>query len=189
VSIVDAAELRNWVGGAATVGNDDALTASLSAAEDAVRAYCGRSFEKQTTATARQFPVFGSTAWVDDIYDASGITVETRVSGGTYETTDAYELQPINARMHGRPWVYTHIVLEEPADRVRVTALWGWDSIPEPVQQATKIRAHRLYRRKDSPEGVAGFDEFGAVRLSGREDPDFIRLLGPYRRGTPVTVA
>jgi len=188
MSLVDAADLRSWVGGAGTVANDGALTAAHSAAEEAVREYCGRSFEKTETATTRRFPVNGRIAWIDDVYDNTGLTVEVR-DDDTWTETDDYELYPLDGRRDGRPWVYTQIELSSPADQIRVTALWGWSAIPEPVQQAVKIRAHRLYRRKDSPEGVAGFDEFGTVRLSAREDPDVMRLLKPYRRGLPVTVA
>jgi hypothetical protein len=37
----------------------------------------------------------------------------------------------------------------------------------------------RLFRRKDSPEGVTGSAEWGVVRLS-RRDPDVWVLIEPY---------
>jgi hypothetical protein len=42
--------------------------------------------------------------------------------------------------------------------------------------QATLIQAARLYRRKDSPEGVTGSAEWGVVRLP-RIDPDVSALI------------
>jgi hypothetical protein len=60
--------------------------------------------------------------------------------------------------------------------RVRVTAKWGWPAVPDTVVQATLIQASRLYRRKDSPEGVLGSAEWGTVRL-GRVDPDVYALI------------
>lgn len=48
-----------------------------------------------------------------------------------------------------------------------------------PVQQAILLFASRLYKRRQSPEGVAGWDEMGAVRIITR-DPDIERLLEQY---------
>jgi hypothetical protein len=39
----------------------------------------------------------------------------------------------------------------------------------------------RQYKRYDSPLGVAGFGDMGAVRVS-RIDPDIQSMLAPYRR-------
>jgi hypothetical protein len=49
------------------------------------------------------------------------------------------------------------------------------------------IKAARLFKRKNSPEGVlGGFQDFGAVRVTNREDPDVMMLLNPYRRSEMV---
>lgn len=73
-------------------------------------------------------------------------------------------------------------------DRVQITARWGWPEVPAAVTQATFIKAARLFQRKDSPQGVAGFGEFGPIRVSTREDPDICQLLMDYQR-MPVAVA
>lgn len=44
------------------------------------------------------------------------------------------------------------------------------------VQQAVLLLAARLYKRRLSPEGVAGWEDMGAVRVVAR-DPDVDRLL------------
>lgn len=44
------------------------------------------------------------------------------------------------------------------------------------VQQAILLLASRLYKRRLSPEGVAGWEDMGAVRIIAR-DPDIDRLL------------
>lgn len=49
------------------------------------------------------------------------------------------------------------------------------------VRLACLMHAARLYKRKNSPEGVAGFGEFGTVRVS-RFDPDVEDLLSPFFR-------
>lgn len=59
---------------------------------------------------------------------------------------------------------------------------WVYDRVftasvqtPE-VQQAVLLLASRLYKRRQSPEGVAGWEEMGAIRIIAR-DPDIERLL------------
>jgi hypothetical protein len=44
------------------------------------------------------------------------------------------------------------------------------------VQEAIVLLASRLYKRRNSPEGVAGFNDLGVVRIVA-SDPDIGRLL------------
>lgn len=44
------------------------------------------------------------------------------------------------------------------------------------VQEAIILLASRLYKRRQSPEGVAGWNEMGIVRIM-RTDPDISTLL------------
>lgn len=53
--------------------------------------------------------------------------------------------------------------------------------VPAPLHQSTLIRTKALYWRRQSPEGVAGFDQTGVVRVSGR-DPTVAALEGPWRK-------
>jgi hypothetical protein len=57
------------------------------------------------------------------------------------------------------------------ADRVSVQRF----ERPE-VQEAIILLASRLYKRRMSPEGVAGFGDMGVVRILAR-DPDIALLL------------
>jgi hypothetical protein len=61
----------------------------------------------------------------------------------------------------------------------RVTAQWGWPSIPAPIANATLLLANRRFVRLDSPEGVAGWAQEGQIRIS-RFDPDIEDLVAPY---------
>ncbi len=54
------------------------------------------------------------------------------------------------------------------------------DIVPANIREATLELTSRLFRRRLSPEGVAGFGDFGAVRVSGI-DPDIERLITPQR--------
>ena len=53
--------------------------------------------------------------------------------------------------------------------------------MPAQVAQATLIQAARLYKRRESPEGVLGNAEWGSIRLS-RVDPDVAALLSRFTR-------
>ena len=46
----------------------------------------------------------------------------------------------------------------------------------------TLMKAAKLWKRKDTPNGVEGFADFGVVRVSTREDPDIMALIAPLRR-------
>jgi hypothetical protein len=65
---------------------------------------------------------------------------------------------------------------------VRVFARYGWPEVPDAVREATILQASRLFTRLDSPLGVAGFGDMGAMRVSRFVDPDVEQLLAPYRR-------
>ncbi|MCZ7413042.1 phage gp6-like head-tail connector protein [Streptomyces sp. WMMC897] len=164
---------------------DDLLNAALGAAARGIDTACGRRFYLDADATARTYvpaarltPEEGG-GWrllVDDI-GAADITVETG-SSGSWTAVDDVETRPDNALAAGRPitalWApYWPCGLGQ---RVRVTARWGWPAVPEEVEQAALIQAARLYKRKDSPEGVTGSAEWGVVRLS-RRDPDVWALI------------
>jgi hypothetical protein len=56
------------------------------------------------------------------------------------------------------------------------------------VTHATILLALRQYKRYDSPTGVLGFGDMGAVRVGSRLDPDVAMILAPLRR-TPAGIA
>jgi hypothetical protein len=111
---------------------------------------------------------------------------EDETNGGTI--TD-YVLGPRNAAADARPW--TELVVRSTSDvqptdlegGLRVTALWGWSSVPAPIEQACLLQASRLLARRDSPHGVAGSPENGSeIRLLERLDPDVAVAVRPFKR-------
>lgn len=184
MAYVSVPDLRAYMSIADSV--DDAV---LSAAVDAATAWvdrkCGRTFTAATAATARTyFSDGGGTVWPDDIAAVTGLIVKTGRPGAYTTTlvqdTDFY-LSPPNAVALGKP--YTQLRGSFPTSSnyatVQVTALWGWPVVPSEVAMATLLTASRLFKRRESPEGVAGFGDFGAIRVTST-DPDVERLLGPY---------
>jgi len=165
------------------------LTKVLVTASRQIDQDTGRRFYLDKTASARVFNPNGRVACdpggerlvVDDMGVAPTL-VEVGYNGSYTPVPTGYDLAPDNALSRGRP--ITSLVLIYGSwgygqARVRVTAKWGWPSIPPQIEQATLIEAHRLWRRKDSPEGVATYGDFGVMRMS-RQDPDYARLIGPY---------
>lgn len=176
-------------------GRDELLTAALFAASRAVDAYTGRRFYADTSTSARTYRPRGRVTHcadgdlliIDDVSSTTGLTVETGSAGSSTWTTlatTAYETSPLNAITRLEPITGILRVAARwdisPITRVRVTARWGWPVVPDVVTQATLIQAARLYRRKDSPEGVVGNAEWGTVRVS-RVDPDVQALLAHLR--------
>jgi hypothetical protein len=186
--------------------DDLELDVAVDAASAWVTSWCGRDFNQAATATARIFYVpYGSpVAEIDDISTVTGLIVATGTGDGTFATTwvtTDYQLEPLNGvNAHGLSgWPYTAIRSmgghftpyrsDMNGPSLQVTARWGWPAVPAPVKKATLIMAARLYKRRDSAEGVlGGFGDFGPIRVGTRLDPDVEMLLDPYRLN-PVVVA
>lgn len=193
MAYIDLATLKLELGINATdTTRDVLLTMALSAAEKSINEKTGRRFDQVTPAVAREFRVRGRIVpdcdgellLVDDIASETGLVVEATVDGQTWLTIPAadYELEPDNALERGRPVTGIRYVNNcwRQFRRARVTAVWGWPQVPDDIKQATLLQAMRLYRRKDSPEGVAGSADWGLVRLPNL-DPDVRALIAPYR--------
>lgn len=163
---------------------DELLDGALAAASRGIDTAAGRRFWLDSTPTARTFRLWGRVVCdedgervlLDDI-GADPVLVETGTTGSYTALTD-YEPSPDNALVRGRPITALSAAATGWGSRghVRVTARWGWPAVPDEIEQATLIQAARLYRRKDSPEGVTGSAEWGVVRLS-RRDPDVWALI------------
>jgi hypothetical protein len=184
------AVVKGMLGKTTADDRDDLIIQAISAASRMIDQRCGRRFYADATATARTFTAHdrhlttgdAQSLRVDDYLTATGVTVETRTSfTGAWSTVAGWEPGPDNADADGRPW--TEVVYQAgwlgDTTRVRVTARWGWPSIPGGIAQAAALLASRLYRRKDSPQGVLGSAEWGVARVS-RLDPDVEGLIAPH---------
>jgi hypothetical protein len=112
---------------------------------------------------------------IPDIADDTGMTVELG-AGSAWNITTGFAAGPDNALLMGRPITRLSNTGGWGTSSVRINARWGWPEVPDEVQQAAALLAARLYRRKDSPQGVIGGGEFGPVRVS-RFDPDVEALI------------
>lgn len=186
--------------------DDTLLEGSIESASRLIDGYCNRSFWNQGTATriyTARDPYF---CMVDDFTTISALNTSV-LSPGVFEvswilpggTAKAdVQLEPLNAVIEATPWSYDRLravgryffpTLTTNYGQqalVQVTANWGWSAIPKVIEQATIIQASRLFKRLDSPLGVAGFGDMGAMRVSRYLDPDVEQLVMPYRKMTTM---
>lgn len=187
-----AEEFKSWISLADAV-DDVTINDALGAASRATDNFCGTHFWQTPAGTNRVFDACDP--WRLRINDAAAVTgVATDPnSDGVFETVWAasdFQVLPLNpdAAPETLPFDEVRAVAALTFPRatrrvglIRVTGTWGWPAVPEAVFQAVLLTANRLVKRRGSPEGVAGFDEFGVIRISSRDDPDAVRLLTPYR--------
>lgn len=201
MAIITASDLKTYLNISDTT-DDTTISSAVNAACRATQRWCGRSFETVSTASAsaRVFrPRTPTLTITDDFWTTTSLTVKTdQGDDGTYETTltlnTDFIVEPLNGIQDGLTVPYRRLVATDwdfpmlnTFASVQVTAAWGWATVPEDVTYATLIKAARLFKRRTSPEGVlGGFQDFGAVRISSREDPDVMSLLADYRRSETV---
>jgi hypothetical protein len=198
---VDA--LKSRLGVSDTV-DDYELHAACFAASRALEQHCQRHFWRTAAGTVRTFVpdslyVLHLPAFCD-LVSVSAIATDNGADG-TYETVWAasdYQLLPYNpaAAPEVKPYNEIRAVGANPfpctraaayggwhrqrEDSVQVTGVWGWPTVPWSIRQAALILAQETFKAKDTFGGVAGFGEFGVVRL--RENPMLSTYVDPYRR-------
>ncbi len=206
------AEFRDQLNDTGSDLDVDLIHQAINAASRWVDDHCSggvpgaRRFWRDAAVTTRVFaPDRVNRAWVDDIGTTVGLIVKTDDNDdGVYETTwtaSDYQLEPLNQDIVAlgdtvAPYAWWEIVavddltfpvyLSQRAS-LQITAKFGWSAVPDEVKQATILKAVGLFRRKDAPFGVAGFAEFGPVRIS-RVDPDVIDLLSKYVKSRSRTL-
>jgi len=199
MTIVDAPGLKDWMSipGADAV-DDTNLNTAAAAADDAVKGWCRRSFEDvgAGSESVRWFEALTPDyVLVDDFHTATNLVVATDDNDdGTAETVWAaadYQLEPVNRERDGITWPFTAISAVNgrcfPKGRrltqISVTARWGFaETVPARVTEAGLIWGARLFRRKDTPDGIAGTAEFGQIRVNSRLDPDVEQMLVKFRK-------
>lgn len=192
---ITLAEIKVYLKLTDTDEYNDLLTQAISSASREIELHTGRQFNKTDTATARRFPARNCyQAEVDDFYTTTGLVVEVDGAGdGTYSTvvsSSGYELDPPDGIMDGQiGWPFEGIDLVNGQrfpmsgtrkNPLRVTAKWGWTSVPDPIKQACYIIAAENYSLKGAALGVAGFGEFGVVRV--RDNRVAAAKLARYER-------
>jgi len=173
---------------------DDALLEmAVESASRLIDGHAARQFWQAGTASRYFVAQDDFVVETDDL--ASGtVTVQTAqdadgIFDTTWKTTD-FQLEPLNGVLDGIAWPYTSIravgdylwPISGGEALIKVTGVWGWPSVPIAIKQACIIQASRIFKRLDSPLGVAGFGDLGAIRVTRDLDPDVAQLVMPYKR-------
>ena len=173
--------------------DDSLLEMAVESASRLVDGHAGRRFWNAGTATKYFVAQDDYVCEVDDISSSTIVLQTSSGADGIFDTTwdiDDYQLEPLNAELDGISWPYTSIraigdylwPISGGEALVKVTGVFGWPSVPIAIKQATIIQASRIFKRLDSPLGVAGFGDLGAIRVTRDLDPDVAQLVMPYKR-------
>ena len=172
---------------------DDALLEnSVNAASRMIDQYCNRYFYSGSAGEIRYYKANdGFTCWIDDAISVSELKTSS-TDPLIYDTTWAaedYQLLPANRIANGAYYPITGLSATDNylfpvwADiaLVKVTGQFGWSSVPDSIKFATIIQASRLFKRLESPLGVAGVSDIGIMRVGANIDGDVAQLINPFR--------
>jgi hypothetical protein len=174
MAYVTLAEIKAYLSITDT-SRDTILQRAVDAASASIDRACGRTFALDVAASARVVRTRGKlyrdggdyVLIVPDIATATGLVIADR----TVTTDLGQDGLPVITRLYSAAaW---------PETSVSITAQWGWPEVPDEIGQATLLFASKLFKRKDSPEGVLASSDWGAVRVT-RRDPDVQNLIDPY---------
>lgn len=169
---------------------DDWIDRCLLGARAAIEKRTWPTFWKTPTAETRTIDVTGRVLPVrQNTYSYMKVLLRDGIASDTGFTVVGYgqaKLSPSGAVAEGRP--YDSILLPWGSSfgtfgTLDVTAIWGWPEVPHDIIWAHQMQSNRYYRRKGSPEGIAGSAEWGLTRIPAL-DPDVLSILkgGGYMR-------
>ena len=177
--------------------DDSLLEMSINSASRLIDGYCNRYFYLGATNTEMRY--FNTNdpymVWLEDLAEFGSLDTSSTMKNeyDIHWTNDGdypdYELTPKNQLSNGYYSPYTgikatgHYLFPYFGDNslIRVTGRWGWSSVPDTIKQATVIQASRLFKRLESPLGVAGVSDMGVMRVGRAIDGDVAQLIDPYR--------
>ena len=158
-----------------------------------IDAWCKRQFGQSTVATARRVSgTENKVLYVDDISSDDGLVVQYRF-GGTrrWETLAStnYELGPegaVDSHLEPRPYSFIELYpdttdLSYWPQSVRVTAKWGWPSVPEPIKACTAELVGNI--TLESPRAKVEVSAVGVpIELNVDAKKIMAKMLAPYRK-------
>jgi hypothetical protein len=176
--------------------DDSLISIAIEAASREIDGYTERFFYNAGTAVKLFLPEDSFLTEIDDLVTLNKL--ETSSDGDAFDiewSAPEYQLEPLNGVVGGLEHPFTRIRAVDNKlfpvwdlkntnaykATVRVTGVWGWPAIPSAINQATILLAMRQFKRFDSPLGVAGFGDIGAINIT-RVDPDVMALIAPFRK-------
>jgi len=170
--------------------DDELLELAVEAASREIDSACERQFF-QTATTRIYTPRDSFVTEIDDLVSLTTLKTSS-AADGTFDTTwtaTDYQLEPLNSLAGGivtpanqirAVGDYTYPISGGEAT-VQVNGTFGFDAVPTQITQATVLLGARIFKRNDSPLGVAGFGDIGVIRV-GRLDPDVEAMIMPFKK-------
>lgn len=183
------AELKGVLGDTGATHDGD-YERAIEAASRQIDEWCRRQFWQSTPASPRVFDARTPyLLYTDDVATTAGLVIEVYGSSQAWSAlTSTQFLASPAVGFNGRPinrFVSADGLFPVATNRayVRVTAVWGWPTVPAHVRQACQILAVDHFKSKDLTGGIAGFGELGPVRIAAfspqaRALLEFVRLPG-----------
>jgi hypothetical protein len=172
---------------------DDALIeSSINSASRMIDQYCNRYFYSGSAGEVRYFKATDAyNCWIDDCQTITEVrTAQSNpiTFNQVWANTD-YQTIPANTLANGAYQPITGLIAIynyffptwQESNLVKVTGTWGWASVPDSIKFATIIQASRLFKRLESPLGVAGVSDMGIMRVGSNIDGDVAQLINPFR--------
>lgn len=185
-------EAKQWIGLNDAI-DDTVIEDLVTAASRWIDQYTGRQFWATAAGAVRIFDTLDGTSI--DLGAAQAVTaVKTDENqDGVYELTwsaSDYQLLPYEVTSP-EPRPYTELrstgtrrfpvpIYLGRVGLIQVTGTFGYSTVPADINLACRMQTSRLLQRRKSPEGVAGWGEFGPMRVA-TTDKDVTALLDPYR--------
>lgn len=180
--------------------SDTATDAMLEAIIEAVSRHidnvCNRRFYIDSSSQSRYYTArAGDYVFVEDIASTdSDVTVATDVNGDgvvddTFSDSD-FNLLPYSANGDGLPYqkieisdVGRYTFPKGVRKGVKITAKFGWPSVPTPITQACLLQSERIFKRFATPLGSESMTALGRMNLSIPSlDPDVEMLISRYKK-------
>jgi hypothetical protein len=176
--------------------DDTLLEGFIESASRSIDRIANRRFYADAAASARKYRAYNDLfVYVDDISSTTGLIVKIDDDGdGTFESTltinTDFLVEPLTAASKDRPFtqltmvntsftwpIFPGLFSNGLRPGVEVTAKWGWPAVPDDIETACQILTADLYKRKDSPGGILGLGDLGAIRMSplGRDVTAMVR--------------
>ena len=172
--------------------DDTLLENAIESASRRIDGYTGRFFYKMNQTAITMYPYNEYMLFFPADVSSTAVTIKIdSTANGTNATTLTqgvdYILEPTDAVLQSRPYLNARMVggatfplfVTPSFPTVQVTAQWGWNAIPDDVNQACVLLAMRQFARLNAALGVVGFADMAiTVRAI---DPDVRDLLSPYK--------
>jgi len=158
----------------------------------AIEAWCGRRFYAVVDEVRYYTAEFSDELFIDDCLAVKELKTDEdgdRVYEVTWASSD-FDLLPENAALEKTPYT---LLATAPDGKyafpvgvrrgVKVIGTFGYAEVtPGQVREAALIQCARIFKRRDTPFGVAGNADLGELRVIPKLDQDVEWMLTPLKR-------